>query len=172
MRSRAESARRRAKGSRGRPPSLKTVPIGGPTSARVLQPLAQLRQKSLKLDIFRGSQNCRYDACGVSCTRPTQIRRVRGGRRLLLGTVAAAAQLAGLPSPTGTSFRHRLPTLPSLVRGANEIRTTDNAFEEATRIAPEDLNNHSRGFSGWLDPIQHHPRPTLRASGYKLNQGC
>ena len=30
-------------------------PDRGPTSARVLQPLAQLRQKSLKLDIFRGS---------------------------------------------------------------------------------------------------------------------
>ena len=63
-------------------------------------------------------------------------------------------------------------TLPSLVRGANEIRTTDNAFEEAARIAPEDLNDHSRGFSGQLSAIQHHPGPTLSASGYKLNQGC
>jgi hypothetical protein len=71
-----------------------------------------------------------------------------------------------------TSVRNRLPILPSAVRGADEIRTTDNSFEEAARIASEDLNDHSGGFSGWLDPIKHHRGPTLSASGCKLNQGC
>src|SRR6516225_10607457 len=43
------------KGPRGRRPGVKTVPDRGLTSARALQPLAQLRQKSPKASIVRGS---------------------------------------------------------------------------------------------------------------------
>src|SRR5262249_43437867 len=44
------------KGPRGRRPGVKTVPDRGLTSAQTLQPLAQLRQKSPKASIVRGSQ--------------------------------------------------------------------------------------------------------------------
>src|SRR5436309_1183693 len=44
------------KGPRGRRPGVKTVPDRGLTSARALQPLAQLRQKSPKASIVRGAQ--------------------------------------------------------------------------------------------------------------------
>src|SRR5215510_7240856 len=43
------------KGPRGRRPGVKTVPDRGLTSAQTLQPLAQLRQKSPKASIVRGS---------------------------------------------------------------------------------------------------------------------
>ena len=43
------------KGPRGRRPGVKTVPDRGLTSARARQPLAQLRQKSPKASIVRGS---------------------------------------------------------------------------------------------------------------------
>src|SRR5246127_3374155 len=43
------------KGPRGRRPGVKTVPDRGLTSAQALQPLAQLRQKSPKASIVRGS---------------------------------------------------------------------------------------------------------------------
>src|SRR5262249_41178474 len=45
------------KGPRGRRPGVKTVPDQGLTSAQALQPLAQLRQKSPKASIVRGSHN-------------------------------------------------------------------------------------------------------------------
>src|SRR5262249_43171721 len=44
------------KGPRGRRPGVKTVPDRGLTSAQTLQPLAQLRQKSPKASIVRGSR--------------------------------------------------------------------------------------------------------------------
>src|SRR5262249_36850756 len=43
------------KGPRGRRPGVKTIPDRGLTSAQALQPLAQLRQKSPKARIVRGS---------------------------------------------------------------------------------------------------------------------
>jgi hypothetical protein len=43
------------KGPRGRRLGVKTVPDRGLTSAQALQPLAQLRQKSPKASIVRGS---------------------------------------------------------------------------------------------------------------------
>jgi len=50
-----ESVWRRAKGPRGRPPDVKTVPDRELTFARALQPLAQLRQNSPKAGIVRGA---------------------------------------------------------------------------------------------------------------------
>src|SRR5215468_7147146 len=57
------------KGPRGRRPVVKTVPDRGLTSAQALQPLAQLRQKSPKASIVRGSLK-RIDAPIVSKTKP------------------------------------------------------------------------------------------------------
>src|SRR5262249_38943057 len=49
------------KGPRGRRPGVKTVPDRGLTSAQTLQPLAQLRQKSPKATIVRGSHKAAID---------------------------------------------------------------------------------------------------------------
>ena len=51
------------------PAGVKTVPDRGLTSARALQPLAQLRQKSPKASIVRGSLK-KIDAPIVSKTKP------------------------------------------------------------------------------------------------------
>src|SRR5262249_42350518 len=62
------------KGPRGRRPGVKTVPDRGLTSAQTLQPLAQLRQKSPKASIVRGSLQFRAKVRCNGCTgNPTEV---------------------------------------------------------------------------------------------------
>src|SRR5258707_13611731 len=70
---------RRAKGPRGCPPEVKTVPDRELTFARALQPLAQLRQNSPKAGIVRGAHNSvcrpRLSAPSRGCPRDALSRR-------------------------------------------------------------------------------------------------
>ena len=72
---------------RGRRPGVKTVPDRGLTSARALQPLAQLRQKSPKASIVRGSHKIfhailKTPLAAVAAIGSARLRKskFRGGR--------------------------------------------------------------------------------------------
>src|SRR5262249_34413209 len=75
------------KGPRGRRPGVKTVPDRGLTSAQTLQPPAQLRQKSPKASIVRGSQ---LSSAGFLTTNSTHRHTSRAAFKLYSGAARIA----------------------------------------------------------------------------------
>ena len=112
------------KGPRGRRPGVKTVPDRGLTSAQALQPLAQLRQKSPKASIVRGSLR--------SKKRPRRTLRSGRGSRTNSNTsrqIPARVIDAGyLPvAPENLVRRHS--------RGEEEIIASSNTTLVIIRLA-------------------------------------